>query len=560
MNKITFLLTFFLSLALPGLAQEETEDDRITLSGSCAEDITIGPGVVYVIEGNFSTEAGVTLTILPGADIRFSDGSSLVLEGPLVANGTPQNPIRFSMVESGETTDSWDDTENPVCVTDFYSSTEEPACISYARFQGLNCFHENFRFDHCDFRGYTCTSRLFTNCQLSFCNISGNKQTLVTSTDELIDPAYDSNTTYTHCNIVNQDVEPLSVTAVQGCNIIRNGIESWGFTAYYYSDQEDIYQPELPSYFGADDVDAFHQIVLDGQAEQALGLGTIDTDHVLFSPQTDCPAIVSRMTIDGKGCTTVPQIGIGHHQVVAEFSRHMDTSIQPSLSHLWGNDRMVMVTTGAWNAEGTAYTFDWNLIPLFTPDGSVSLAVIDAVDDQGMLLPIDDSHEILVSADDQKATCVGGEGLPGCGRLWWDAMDSWYEEPVTGYRVYQVPDLMVTDLRQLRLLTPQPLDAQQHEFLAYGLTPGQYHYFIVMALTANNEYASSLITLTPLDALLGDVNGDGRVNVADVTALVDIILGKRDNTNGMADINGDTQIDIADVTSLVNIILNQGVE
>ena len=57
-----------------------------------------------------------------------------------------------------------------------------------------------------------------------------------------------------------------------------------------------------------------------------------------------------------------------------------------------------------------------------------------------------------------------------------------------------------------------------------------------------------------------DVNGDGAITIADVTALVNIILGK--DTNGQynhdaVDVNGDNQITIADVTALVNIILGK---
>ena len=58
--------------------------------------------------------------------------------------------------------------------------------------------------------------------------------------------------------------------------------------------------------------------------------------------------------------------------------------------------------------------------------------------------------------------------------------------------------------------------------------------------------------------LRGDVNGDGKVTIADVTALVNIILGKTTNYNAaVADINGDTKITIADVTALVNLILGK---
>lgn len=54
----------------------------------------------------------------------------------------------------------------------------------------------------------------------------------------------------------------------------------------------------------------------------------------------------------------------------------------------------------------------------------------------------------------------------------------------------------------------------------------------------------------------GDVNGDNLVTIADVTALVNVILGKT-ASNAACDVNGDTIISIADVTALVNIILGK---
>lgn len=59
-----------------------------------------------------------------------------------------------------------------------------------------------------------------------------------------------------------------------------------------------------------------------------------------------------------------------------------------------------------------------------------------------------------------------------------------------------------------------------------------------------------------------DVNRDGQVTIADVTALVEIILGK-DSTlpykydHVAADVNEDGQVTIADVTALVNLIMEQ---
>lgn len=53
----------------------------------------------------------------------------------------------------------------------------------------------------------------------------------------------------------------------------------------------------------------------------------------------------------------------------------------------------------------------------------------------------------------------------------------------------------------------------------------------------------------------GDVSGDGRVNVTDVTTLVNMILEVIPKDELRADINGDDRVNVSDVTTLVNIIL-----
>ena len=57
---------------------------------------------------------------------------------------------------------------------------------------------------------------------------------------------------------------------------------------------------------------------------------------------------------------------------------------------------------------------------------------------------------------------------------------------------------------------------------------------------------------------IGDVNNDGSLSVADVTELVNIILGKTSDYNKkLADVNEDGSVTVADVTELVNIILGK---
>jgi formylglycine-generating enzyme required for sulfatase activity len=52
----------------------------------------------------------------------------------------------------------------------------------------------------------------------------------------------------------------------------------------------------------------------------------------------------------------------------------------------------------------------------------------------------------------------------------------------------------------------------------------------------------------------GDVNGDGKVNVMDVTALIYVIMN--DGSNPRADVNGDGDINVMDITALIDIIMN----
>ena len=54
----------------------------------------------------------------------------------------------------------------------------------------------------------------------------------------------------------------------------------------------------------------------------------------------------------------------------------------------------------------------------------------------------------------------------------------------------------------------------------------------------------------------GDVNGDGSVNISDVTALIDLLLGGGTISNPAADCNQDNGINISDVTALIDYLLS----
>ena len=87
-----------------------------------------------------------------------------------------------------------------------------------------------------------------------------------------------------------------------------------------------------------------------------------------------------------------------------------------------------------------------------------------------------------------------------------------------------------------------------------GLSTGATYGFRSYVKAGGKTYYGSEEQFTT-DKSSGDVNGDGKVNVSDVTALVNMILGVIPKDEAVADVNGDGKINVSDVTALVNIIL-----
>ncbi len=71
------------------------------------------------------------------------------------------------------------------------------------------------------------------------------------------------------------------------------------------------------------------------------------------------------------------------------------------------------------------------------------------------------------------------------------------------------------------------------------------------ALDDCTAYASTAAVSVP-----GDVNGDGNVDIADINAIINAMLGKGPEDG--ADVTGDSHLDIADLNFVINIVLGKG--
>ena len=83
---------------------------------------------------------------------------------------------------------------------------------------------------------------------------------------------------------------------------------------------------------------------------------------------------------------------------------------------------------------------------------------------------------------------------------------------------------------------------------------GVYHIgFHATSKAKSDELCLDDINVT-VAGLQGDVNGDGKVDVSDITAVIQTILGTAQYSVDVCDINGDGAVNIDDVTTLINMM------
>ncbi len=104
------------------------------------------------------------------------------------------------------------------------------------------------------------------------------------------------------------------------------------------------------------------------------------------------------------------------------------------------------------------------------------------------------------------------------------------------------------------------------EYTIEGLTPETTYEVAVQGYnqfyTSDEIGYTTFVTLAEQAGKLGDVNKDGFVNISDVTALIDALLGGHvmDETDNYspdnANVNEDESVDISDVTALIDLLLS----
>jgi hypothetical protein len=355
-----------------------------------------------------------------------------------------------------------------------------------------------------------------------------------------------------------------------------------------YEMTDRVERSELPSYLGTAKEEIVRPFVFElGNSPHALG--TVDLSNMLKEPVREAHGIVWKVVVNGYDAQDdfelLPPLGVGRHKFEVYFNRPMNKSKSPNISfgvrepytqHSVDED-------GAWNEEGTIYTAYCTITGKTSSDGMNRIYVYGAEDNEYFECPFEKSRfNILIQAAGSLATGFVAE--PGMGRinLTWNNENNDFTDAM-GFNVYrysyhdeQQPKLdeygmyvwdenwnMVYETVQVAdtiRLNTEMLDISTTAYTDYDVTPGiDYHYFYRVLSTDLKEFdVSNVVSATPLTATLGDANGSGEVDVADVITTVGYVTGQEPKPFifEAADMNTDQQINIYDVVGIIQKIMN----
>jgi hypothetical protein len=129
----------------------------------------------------------------------------------------------------------------------------------------------------------------------------------------------------------------------------------------------------------------------------------------------------------------------------------------------------------------------------------------------------------------------------------------------TGKKRVSVDNVVVSYKSSITTTLVESISTAELSYVFTGLEPETTYRYRVAADDGDaiSEYSGYVtVTTAARQVISGDVDGDGVVDVADVTAIVECILSE-DVTLEQFDVNNDGAVDVADITKVVSVILSE---
>ena len=322
---------------------------------------------------------------------------------------------------------------------------------------------------------------------------------------------------------------------------------------------------EVPSYLGTARDDLLHSRCYEiGNVNGSYS--TFDLSNILTRPVPEAHGVVWKVVVNGFDAQDefedLPPLGVGRHKFEVYFNRPMNKDVTPTIAMgvRQPYTQIPIAEDGEWNEAGDVYTAYLTISGKNVGDGLNRIYVADAEDDEFFEIPYESTRfNVLVQAAGSMST--GFEAVAGLGRvsLNWDAPIKEFSD-LLGYNLYRytINDEGVSS-DTLKINT-QLLESSETEYVDYDVVPNEtyYYYYKVMTTDLEENDPSKVVAATPQTSVLGDANGSGNVDVADVITTVNYAAGMnpRPFIFEAADMNTDQTIDIIDVVGIIQRILN----
>ncbi|MBQ7686268.1 MAG: S8 family serine peptidase [Bacteroidaceae bacterium] len=351
-----------------------------------------------------------------------------------------------------------------------------------------------------------------------------------------------------------------------------------------YSRTPKVVKSNEPSYFGSGKEEIVRPYIFEiGNAPETYG--QVDLSNMLTRPVAEAHGIVWKVCVNGKDAQDeyedLAPLGVGKHKFEVYFNRPMNKKVVPQISFgvrdPWTQN--AVAEDGSWNNEGTIYTAYKTITGKTKSDGVNRIYVYGAEDNEHFEIPCEKMRfNIKIQTAGSMATGFAAEAGMGRVNLTWDNTNNNFDDAM-GFNIYrfgeryekqvynphydengnyqQYETIIVADTI---CLNQEIVDIETTAFTDYDVKPGETYYYMYKVLSTDlQEYdVSNIVSATPLTATLGDANGSGDVDVADVITTVNYAAGMNPKpfVFEAADMNTDMNIDILDVIGIIKKILN----
>lgn len=516
-----------------GMEGEITQDITLTvengveIGGVIKKDMTLYPNVHYIVTKNLAIPKGVTLTIKPGTKLEFK-GTYFSNAGTINAAGKPDSLIVLEGIDDKNGINAAD-----INLSGFSYTELKESRIYVCRGNFNNVIIDNNYMEH------------IQNENINGCNIYNNA-IFVTEYGR-----------FEKSNIINNyayhnDIGLIALNIFNSSNI-------WNTEHIGIKAGTTVYTTDDPNYFGSSKEATVRKSILD--INNNYGTTEYDLSNMLTHPNAEAHGVVWKVVVDGYDAQDefdmLPPLGVGKHKFEVYFNRPMRTNVTPmvAMGVRPPYTQIPIAEEGTWSADSLIYTAYLTITGKTGADGLNRIYVDGAKDNEGFEIPIENSRfNVNVQAAGSLSTGFMGEAGLGKVTLSWNDVQNSFDD-FLGYNLYRY-----TDKGDTIKVNKQLLDNETLEYVDYDVVPGTTYCYQYKVITTDLKETdpSNVVAVTPMTSTLGDANGSGNVDVADVITTVNYASGQEPKPFifEAADVNTDLQIDILDVVGIIRTILN----